>query len=442
MRSLLIFLFLLIIIPLSGQVPWQSRDAVTYQQYLNREWKALLKEVNASLDDGVDFYYLRVRAGIAAYELKKYRQAADHFARAYRWNQHDDFLNYWYYYALIMSGRSDEAYYLTANLPSHFLYRMEIPGGKLFNGIISEAQFTQNIDYQRIIGEVPSGSDSYVLYRNIPQQQIYSGIGLEHQLSSRWMVFQGLSRLSIHKNQYFKASGIDQAVFLDSKVTQYQYYLQGRYFIGNGWQAIAGLTLIGGAANNHAIDEDVLGRKLIVPYQYGINDHFLQLGIARDFSWLRIGGSASAGSVDGFTQLQGGGQFTIYPLGSAKFFLHSDLDIHYDFSANRMKYIAQPGIGSKIGPFWILAERSFGEIQNFSSAYGYVVYNAPEIIKNLTSATITLPLMNYRLWVMARYLNASKEASVYDYTDKETYTTSPYSYTEAGWLLSLKWYFH
>ncbi len=441
MRRLLILLLLAFVFSATGQVRWQSRDSLTYQQYLNKEWKPLLREVQNSLNDGVDFYYLRVRAGVAAYELKKYRQAADHFARAYNWYQNDEFLNYWYYYALVMAGRLDEANYLTANLPAGFLYRMQIRKGNFLNGVIAETQLSNNSNYSELIQQTPEHSGSYVIYRNIPRQQIYSGIGLEHQLSTRWMLFHGLSRLTIQKNQYFKAGDYNQTVFRESSVQQVQYYLQGRYFIGNGWHANAGFTIIGGSADNHTIDENVLGQKLIVPYSYAICDHFIHLGLTRDFKSLRPGLSAGIGNVDGFFQMQANGHLTLYPLGSANLYLTGDVSMHYDSSVERLKFIAMPKIGSKLGPFWIQAERSFGDIQNFSSAGGYVVYNSPEVIKQLTGFSVTLPMLNYRLYAMARYMHAIKEASTFDYVDKDNYTALPYQYNETSWLLSLKWYF-
>ncbi len=441
MRRLLILLFFAGVFSATGQVGWQSRDSLTYQLYLSKDWQPLLREVNASLNEGIDFYYLRVRAGVAAYELKKYRQAADHFARAFRWYQQDEFLNYWYYSALVRAGRFDEASYLTASLSDNFLYRMQIRKGNLLNGVIAEAQITDNANYSELIHESPVNSGSYVLYRNIPREQFYYGVGLEHQVSSRWLLFHGVSKLSIHKSQYIREGDLGQAVFLESRVNQVQYYLQGRYFIGNGWHAKAGLTLIGGSADNHAVDENALRRKVIVPYRYGINDHFVQLGIARDIKSLQPGLSISAGSVAGFTQIQANAHLTLYPLGSTSLYLTGDVSMHYDTAYEGWKFIAIPKIGTKLGPFWILAERSFGDIQNYSAAGGYVVYNSPEIVKQLTSLSLTLPMLNYRLNAMVRYMHSQKEANTFDYSDKDNYTASPYQYNERSWLMSLKWYF-
>jgi hypothetical protein len=104
---------LLLTLTVSGvalaQPAWIKTDSVTYQLYLRKEWKSLLQETRKSLGDDVDFYYLRVRAGIAAYELKNYRLAAHHLGKAYNWNTSDEFTNYWYYHALLLASRSDEA---------------------------------------------------------------------------------------------------------------------------------------------------------------------------------------------------------------------------------------------------------------------------------------------------------------------------------------------
>ena len=59
-----------------------SVDNISYEQYLKKDWEALIKTGKKSLKYDVDFYYLQVRMGIAYYELKRYPKAVKYFENA------------------------------------------------------------------------------------------------------------------------------------------------------------------------------------------------------------------------------------------------------------------------------------------------------------------------------------------------------------------------
>ena len=64
-------------------------DSATYAQYLERDWPALIRNGRKALGQGVDYYYLRMRMGIAFYEQKNYRTASGHFRKALEFNNGD-----------------------------------------------------------------------------------------------------------------------------------------------------------------------------------------------------------------------------------------------------------------------------------------------------------------------------------------------------------------
>ena len=62
-----------------------------------------------ALKQDMDFYYLRMRMGIARYNQKKYRQACGHFKHALELNQADPLALEYLYYSLLFSGQSEQA---------------------------------------------------------------------------------------------------------------------------------------------------------------------------------------------------------------------------------------------------------------------------------------------------------------------------------------------
>ena len=43
-------------------------DSTTYASYLKQDWKSIIALGKQSRDEGIDFYYLKVRMGIAYFE--------------------------------------------------------------------------------------------------------------------------------------------------------------------------------------------------------------------------------------------------------------------------------------------------------------------------------------------------------------------------------------
>src|ERR1039457_6036722 len=73
-------------------------ETKSYQLYLDKNWKELISFGNKAVENGFDYYYLRMRIGTAYYEQKNYRTAQEHFWKAYQFNSTDDLsMEYLYY---------------------------------------------------------------------------------------------------------------------------------------------------------------------------------------------------------------------------------------------------------------------------------------------------------------------------------------------------------
>lgn len=59
-------------------------DSITWDLYVKQDWRVLRNAANEALKQGIDFYYLRMRLGIASLELNKAISAEQHFRQALR----------------------------------------------------------------------------------------------------------------------------------------------------------------------------------------------------------------------------------------------------------------------------------------------------------------------------------------------------------------------
>lgn len=422
-----------------AQPVWHKTDSLTYKHFNDGEWESVLKEANHSLAQGIDFYYLRVRAGKAAFELKKYRLAASHFSKAHQWNPSDEFVNYWYYYALLMSGNSDEASFLAGSFSNDFLHRMQIePRGKL-HSVSLESQLTTNSSFDDLTNEGIITDGSYINYRSVMKQQTYIGIGVDHALSNKLNMYHGFSRLNIQRTERFQSSFPQLDHSEEPAASQFNYFIQGRYLIGNGWSTSASLSLIWGKANTNWITFKNSPRPIVTAYEYLISDQIATIELAKDFWWIRPQVSASFGTINQWRQLQLSPQLTFYPLGNTNLYSVSGLTLHSDQSADKPKYVLNQKIGVKTGPVWWIADGWLGPMKNFSTPDGFVVYNMPEEIKQMVGLTVYLPLLKHKLELLARYRLAQKEGFTYHYSNTTEYTTSTYQFTDNNFLISLKW---
>ena len=81
----------------------------TYRLYMAGQWDSVIDMGKLSLRQETDFYYLRMRMGIAYYQQKNYRMAACHYKKALKLNQADPAALEQLYYSCLMSGKTEHA---------------------------------------------------------------------------------------------------------------------------------------------------------------------------------------------------------------------------------------------------------------------------------------------------------------------------------------------
>ena len=99
-RTAVLIIVLISFVSIKGKAQSQDYlyyDSLTYQLYLEKDYQSLLKTGGEAVDLGFDGYYLPMRTGIAAFELKMYRVAAGYFELAKVYSDNDLVNEYLYY---------------------------------------------------------------------------------------------------------------------------------------------------------------------------------------------------------------------------------------------------------------------------------------------------------------------------------------------------------
>jgi tetratricopeptide (TPR) repeat protein len=442
-RIALLFLCLIgvLVLPLKAQPAWTETDSLTHAMYKEKAWTTVLRETRSSLAEGVDFFFLRSRAGKAAYELGQYRLAVTHFSKAHQWNPDDEFVRYWYYWALIKAGRLDEADALAATFDADFCARNQLkPRGRVHTVSI-EHQWTHNGQHNALAAQDITEDGMYMNNRQVLDEQLYSAIGLDHALTDNVNLSHMISYLQIMRTEQFQSELPRVNLSPTNTTQQFSYYIQARWALGRGWKASASATVLWGKSPYHLITFNNNPLPVVTAYEYTISDQMAGISLAWEGSWIKPQLSLMTGFINGYYQSQVSPQLSVFPFGNASFYTTTGLTLHNDEGASKPKQVFNQKIGIKMGSVWLLGEGWLGSIQRFSHSEGYVVYNMPEQINGLAGLSVYVPLFQYRLDVTARYQQAFKDGYTYHFTNTTDYTSRSFHYSEANALIGLTWHF-
>ena len=121
-KKYLILVLLLLGIPaVQGQqagLTFNEFDQKSLELYENGDWKALALLCGQATEQGIDYYYLRIRAGIACYEKERFARAAIHFKKALEFNAGDNLAGEYLFYSYLQLNKRDEAFATYKSLPS------------------------------------------------------------------------------------------------------------------------------------------------------------------------------------------------------------------------------------------------------------------------------------------------------------------------------------
>ncbi len=128
----------------------QEVDIETYNLYIAKKWNELIEVGKQSKREGVDFYYLKVRMGIAYYSLGKYRKAIPFFEKAFNKNIKDEFVGEYLYYSYLFGGRGTDANAFLQMMPDEFVSRLGLSRPKLFKSVDVSGGMANNADFDNL----------------------------------------------------------------------------------------------------------------------------------------------------------------------------------------------------------------------------------------------------------------------------------------------------
>jgi hypothetical protein len=202
---------------------FKTADEETYKYYMQQQWDSVINIGNEALEDGIDYYYLRMRIGVAYYEKKQYRLAEPHFLKALKFNSSDDYAKEYLYYCYLYSQQYDLAGRLSRSFSDsltnklHTAYHkpLDVIDADVGEKISSNTQLYSNANFFQLeasnrIGKSVSFFESYTNYTQtaywgkIQQNDFY--IKSDIPLSNQWLFMPAVHLLFVNAPPYYPNS--------------------------------------------------------------------------------------------------------------------------------------------------------------------------------------------------------------------------------------------
>lgn len=438
---------LIILVLTASEAPAQTSygmpevDARTYALWQAADWDGLIAEGRSALRNGIDFYYLRYRLGVAWYEKGNYHLAIRHFEEAASFDFNDITLKEYLYYANLFAGRRTEAAVVADGFPVSLQRKTGTHNGA---GI---RQFDMYLNLNSgAPGSVTANHDPGAVSAEDGLQSVSGGhqfisLGLLQQATSRLWLYHAYSGMIKQTYLYPVTAGVSSG---RTKSTLYlnQYYLSGT------WRAARKLELFSGFHYlniSYPAEETVFrrGRSYSVSTRIYQHDYLFFAGIRRHFTGLTLTYSPQISNLNNRVQYQQDLTAALYPAGNLNLYLLTTLTHQNEAlpglsRADRL--IAGQLAGAKVLPFlWLEASATFGDMHNITTQQGLVVYNNNDTVTQRYGGSALIYIGNK--WLLRIDYNRFKNESNFITISGNTEPSDRILYTTYSLTFGLSWIF-
>ena len=343
--------------------------------------------------------------------------AATHFEKAVDFNSSDNTALEYLYYSYLFSGRSAEARALTTKFSPELHESIKPPKNKIIESIYMEggvALSSLNFNFKNI--DIAWPAENYG-EANITQNMQYLHFGLNHQLGSKWSVYQGYSNIKINYIRHIKTRDSHLHVIdtLDNyNLIENDYYISAvRQFKYFSLSPAFHLINVGFGKMNAKYDL-TNGRYVFSKKDTSFINYATSLSLSKNIGIYTCNLSAGFSQLNGLTQLQTGFSLTYFPLSNTNFYGTSS--IFYLNENSDSRFIETQKFGLKLtSKIWAEGGITYGNLQDYCENNAFIVFNTSDKILYQCDFSVTAFLSRH-IELSLRYDYFNKE-NVYYQTD-------------------------
>jgi hypothetical protein len=358
-----------------SKIDFATVDAKTYSFYQNAQWDSLIVYGKRAQKQGVGYYYLSYRMGVAYFYKHNYWLASYYFQQALDYNseaQNDDFFAELYHLALVYSQRNDLA--LDMPLPR----QSETPDPMTVNNFVLLAGGGRMINFDHSNSR-PTSSWDYSELKYQDAVNLWS-MSYRHQFNSRFKL--GLSYTNLHF--LMKTMIVDEGdkINKDFKISQYSFTIIPEFSIGLSWQIKPVIAISSNKGFPYSIVDTINGDKVFDYWDYKENNILFGVNVYRYIKKVKLGCNFGISNYSNRRQAQLGANLTYFPFGNLNLYTYTAATFKVDDKDKNLVF--QQNIGFKVLPrLWMEAGAMFGELKNYNDlnlGFGYNIADYMDIL--------------------------------------------------------------
>ncbi len=440
----LVFVISLIFLIAPGTVAQEGRgvswyDKATYDAYLKGDWNGVIKTGKEALKQGIDFYYLRMRLGIAFFSKKDYHKAIPQFRGALRFNPAEPVVLEYLYWCYLYTGREEDRQALIQSLPLRLREKLNIKKTEGLRSFELSFNWFQNPGSSGIVYDPPylPGTEGYQTVTRHGgegafrfRQAVGKAVSLEYGYH-----FLGKNRL------YFYRDYSADVLYPDNAYRQHQFYGSIRV------HPLRGFT-VGFSANYLNLRTQIStgsghGNFLITETSRNWTTRFSLQG---DFPFFSLYGGTGIAGLNGLRQLQTDLNLITYPAGNLNFYAGAGVTWMMQGqtlqSLEKGNIVYTPLLGFQIAkPLWAELSGTIGNLYNYQGGNEWIIYNEMNPVKN--SAGLNLIFEIFKANITVNLLSTWSRATSYYYQKGEAVSdTYPIHYDMLSFTAGIKWTFY
>ena len=369
----------------------------TYRFYMEQKWDSLIQMGKEAFRSDVDYFYLRMRMGIAYFSGKNYRTAAQHFSAALEQNNGDPAALEYLYYSRLYAGQTEQAQHVQKEFKGDLALKLPPAGEKFFGRFGAEYLYQGGAAdhlFEDPAGFYPldvAGTQSTTGYfSNVTVSlvnHLAPGIVLSHAYTCLWK-----------SSHYFSNDGQSAIYLPDQRLIQNQYYLSPRFTTRSGYTFIPMIQVLG--IKQQVIYDNGQGSQGGGSPAVGTGnetDFVTGMGFRKNLGRVDLDLGGWYGHLNSARQIQGRAGFTWFPLGNLNLYTGGYFNSQYEVlpggeGLTRIipEFLFGFGISEKV---WVDLNGAVGEMTNYLEGNGMIVYNSiSEVIDKKFRFSLSFPV--------------------------------------------------
>lgn len=431
MRIAIIISALLFALPVAAQQPlsYYKVDSLSYAYYTQNDAKNLRKIVNEANAAGIDYYYLRMRAGIVHYNKGNYEEAAYQFDKALNFFPIDTLAAEYLYFSYANAGRSFDANRTAKKLntsqkerygiKSKPVQSISIGGGYAF----SDNQ-TKNGQLNMVNQGLAGYADNYML-----NNSAFGQVGMVNNIAKNIKLFTAYSYYNLQNTHRMQSVIVGQGTVVDTAAgyttTQNDVYISPTFYLGQGFYISPAFHFIQYNFNTYTrIYYPAPPKLAAVNVKQNLFYEGAEFGYRFKYGNIALSGGYS--KFDTLNFFHGNIGLTYYPLGNTSLYGTTNLLYLGDQYDNFLAFTQKVGV-KLVKNIWLEGGFATGNLRYFSEGNGYTIYTIPDEITMKLSGMLNCYISKH-FSLSAGYIFLKREGAYLRSLNAYNYNINPYNY--------------